>query len=70
VGADDREKIAALITTAQTNYQSAYQTIINNEQIPAETRDVYLTHISSLLSDQITMVEGMYNVDLDWATAA
>jgi hypothetical protein len=70
VGADDREKIAALITTAQTNYQSAYQTIINNEQIPAETRDAYLTHISSLLSDQITMVEGMYNVDLDWATAA
>jgi hypothetical protein len=66
VGAEDKQRIAAMVTTAQGNYQSAYATIINNTEIPQEARDAYLTHIYSLLNNQMSLIEGMYGVDLEW----
>jgi hypothetical protein len=66
VGAEDKQRIAAMVTTAQGNYQSAYATIINNTAIPQEARDAYLTHIYSLMNNQMSLIEGMYGVDLEW----
>jgi hypothetical protein len=67
VGAEDKQRIASMVATAQGNYQSAYATIINNTAIPQEARDAYLTHIYSLMNNQMSLIEGMYGVDLEWA---
>ncbi len=67
VGAEDREKIAAMLATAQNNYNQAYTAILNNPDIPSDVRGNYLAHIANMMENQIAVIEGMYGVDLEWS---
>lgn len=67
LGSEDKQRIAAMVSSVQSNYTSSYATIVNNPDIPADVRDQYLTHIYSLMTNQLSLVESMYGVDLDWS---
>ena len=43
--------------------------MINNANIPADERERYFVHLQNMLSQQINLIEGMYGVNLDWASA-
>jgi hypothetical protein len=65
----DRDNIAAMVTAAQQIYSNEWSTVINNSNIPAYEREKYFVHLQKMLSQQITLIEGMYGVNLDWAEA-
>ena len=49
-------------------YQEAFQTISANEEIPAATREKYLTHLSAIRDTNFNLIEQLYNIDLVWAS--
>jgi hypothetical protein len=69
VGTADREKIGAMIASAQSNYTSQYEAILNNTSIPADERANNLAHIRNLMNSSISLIEQTYGVDLTWDPA-
>lgn len=66
LGANDREKAAAMITSMQQLYSNVFQALSTNENIPADTRDTYMEHIAAMLQQNIRTVEQLYNINLNW----
>lgn len=66
VGASDRERIGAAAAAIQQQYNSNYQAILANENLPAEQRATELTHIKNILLNGISLIEQTYGVDLVW----
>ena len=58
-----------MVTAAQEIYSRKWSTVINNPDIPADEREKYFVHLQSMLGQQISLIEGMYGVNLDWAEA-
>lgn len=68
VASFEREKATAAIAQFDNNYQNAFRTISSNEDLPAATREAYLTHLAALRDSNLSLVEQLYNIDLLWAT--
>lgn len=68
VASFEREKATAALAQFDNNYQEAFQTISANENLPAETRERYLTHLAALRDTNINLVEQLYGIDLVWET--
>lgn len=66
VGASDREKIGAASASLQQQYNSNYQAILNNPDLPADQRETELTHIRNVLLNGISLIEQTYGVELTW----
>ena len=70
VASFEREKATAALAQFDNNYQEAFRTISANENLPADVREKYLTHLAALRDTNINLVEQLYNVDLVWTTSA
>lgn len=68
VSASDREKIGALVASAQQQYAETRRSIMNNEAIPADVRDQYMRQAEDNLRRSLNMVESMYSVKFDWSS--
>ena len=66
IAAFEREKATAALAQFDNNYQEAFRTISANEDLSAETREQYLTHLAALRDTNINLVEQLYNIDLVW----
>jgi hypothetical protein len=67
VGSADRQNVAAALASAANSYANLYQSVLNNPNIPADTRDKELEHIKAVLDANYGLVEQVYQVDLNWA---
>jgi hypothetical protein len=68
VSASDREKVGALVASAQQQFAETQRSILNNEAIPADVRDQYLKQAEDNLRRSLNMVESMYSVKFDWSS--
>ncbi len=66
----DREKATAAVAVIDSTYQQAFAAISANTDIPADTREAYLTHLAALRDSNFEMIEQLYNIDLEWTTPA
>jgi hypothetical protein len=62
----DRNAAAQFITNMETMYQSSYQSIMNNPNLDAAQRTAQLNAAKQMRDRQLSFVEQMYNIDLDW----
>jgi len=67
VAAHDREKATAAAVSIANTYGNMFQSIAANENIPADVREKYLTHISVIRDSNINLLEQLYNFNLEWA---
>lgn len=68
ISAFNREKATAALAQFDNSYQAAFLSIANNENLPAETREAYIRHISVIRDSNFNLVEQLYNIDLVWAS--
>ena len=66
IAAFDREKSTAAVAQIDAVYQQAFTAIAALEDIPAETREAYLTHLAAIRDTNFGLVEQLYNIDLVW----
>jgi hypothetical protein len=57
---------AQLLSNMESMYQTNYQSIMNNPNLDAKTRDKYLKAAKDLRNTSLNLVEQMYNIDLKW----
>lgn len=67
ISATEKAGAAQFITNMETMYQSAYNSILSNENLDAATRTQYLTAIKNMRNDQLDFVRQMYHVPLTWS---
>lgn len=65
-----QNSIAQAVTANNGYYNSNFQAIANNKDIPADVRNAYLTHISDLSNSQMKLLSDVYGVNLNWSTPA
>ena len=68
IDSHDREKAASLVAAFESSYGEQFRTIAQNEKLPADVRENYLTHIASMRDSNLNLVEQMYGIDLTWTT--
>ncbi len=66
VASFEREKATAALAQFDNNYEEAFRTISANENLPAATREQYLTHLLAIRDTNFNLVEQLYNIDLVW----
>ncbi|MEQ8394979.1 hypothetical protein [Thalassobaculum sp.] len=62
----DKDKIGNMVATLQQIHASKFNTIANNPDIPAETRDRYIQDNNLWMRTQLNLIESMYGVQLPW----
>ncbi len=65
----ERDRATAALAQFDNNYAEAFRTISSNENLPAETREQYLTHLAAIRDTNFNLVEQLYNIDLVWESA-
>ena len=66
VASFERDRATAALAQFDRNYAEAFQTIGTNENLPAETREAFLTHLAAVRDSNFNLVEQLYNIDLVW----
>lgn len=66
VSAAERGDAARMAVSMELAYSSMLQTIMNNPDIPAEERQVYMDHASTVRDSNLAFVEQMFGFDLEW----
>ncbi len=69
VASSEKEKATAALAQFDKAYQESFRAISALEDIPADVREEYLTHILALRDANFELVEELYNIDLTWPTA-
>jgi len=62
----EREKATAALTVFDANYQTAFNAIATNPDLPAKTRASFLKHIGAIRDNNFNLVEQLFNIDLVW----
>lgn len=62
----DRNAAANFLTSMETMYQSAYQSIMANPNLDATQRTAQLNAAKTMRDKQLNFVEQMYSIDLNW----
>ena len=62
----DRDRATSAVALIDNSYQTAFSTIAGNENIPAATREQYLTHLAAIRDTNFELIEQLYNIDLVW----
>lgn len=68
VAAHDRQFAVSAVTELQKKYGAMFNEIVKNNDIPADARERYFQHIAGLRDSDISFVEQLYNIDLDWTS--
>lgn len=68
VASHDRDRAMSAAAVMESGYSDMFRTITASPDIPAETREKYLTHIAAIRDSSLNLVEQFYNVDLTWST--
>lgn len=68
LAANDRDKATAAAASFDSTYASMFSNIASNENLPADVRDTYLTHIAKLRDSNLALIEQLYSVNLTWAS--
>ncbi len=66
VSAHDRQFAISAITELQKKYGAMWTEIVKNNDIPADAREDYFEHIAALRDSDFTLVEQLYNIDIEW----
>lgn len=66
VASFEREKATAALAQFDTNFQTSFNAISTNPDLPAETRTSFLKHIGAIRDSNFNLVEQLYNIDLVW----
>lgn len=69
VAAHDREKSAALTAAMANVYGEQFRTIAAQHELPADARNAYLEHIKATNTVNMSLIEQLYGIDLDWGEA-
>lgn len=70
VAANQRDKATAAAISAGANYSSMFNAIASNANIPAATRDLYLGNAKAQQDSTMSLIQGLYGVDLSWTNPA
>ena len=70
VGAHDRQYMAAAAAEASKTYGAVLNEIIKSNDLSAASRDNYQSDNRVRFDDQMSLIEQMYNIDLDWSIPA
>ena len=62
----NRQQATMALAKFDTSYQEAFRTISSNENIPAATREKYLTHLAAIRDTNFNLVEQIYDISLVW----
>lgn len=62
----DRAHAMAAAAAVQSSYQSMFQSIISNPNIPADVRQAYLTQAAKVGDSNMHLIEQLYGVELTW----
>lgn len=69
VDARNLDTAARSYTSFAALYSDLYSDIINNPDLPAETRDAYLEHILEAQEANFSLVEQLYGFDVNWGAS-
>lgn len=69
IAGQDRERAAALAASYQQTYAQMYESIVSNKDLPAATRQAYLQHAQATLDSNLSLLEQMFGIDLQWGTS-
>ena len=70
VAANERGDAARVAVAFEASYASMLETIMNNPEIPAEARQTYIDHANRIRESNISLLERLYGIQLDWELAA
>lgn len=70
VASADRQNTAAAQAATEQSYANLYNSIMSNTALSAKQRTDQLTHINAIRDSNYGLIEQIYGVNLDWATAA
>jgi hypothetical protein len=63
----DRSAALSAALTANGQYLDSFNGLAANKDIPAATRDAYITHLQNTRSTGLDMIQQVYGINLDWA---
>lgn len=66
ITATERKDASTMIGVMTRNYAELFANIANNQNIPAEARNQLNAHIGAMRDADLSFVEQMYNIDLEW----
>lgn len=66
LGSDSQVAVADMVTSMNSQYQSAVNSILSNPNIPAEERNKMLQSAGDLLNKQMDMSGSLFGVDFEW----
>lgn len=69
LASSDRNAAASFITNTQSLYESQIRAIMANTALDAKQRTEQLASAKALHDKQMSLVEQLYNVDLDWTSS-
>ena len=70
ISANQQDKAMSAAINAASIYTQNINAIIGNKDIPAATRDAYMTNARANFDRQLGVIEQLYNIDLDWGAGA
>jgi hypothetical protein len=68
LAANERDRAQAAAVSYEQIYSNSFAAIMQNENIPKDTRDKYIVHQGKLRDSNMALLEQIYNVDLTWAS--
>lgn len=68
VGAEDRKQAASLAASFENSYSSMISNIMNNPEIGSSAREKYIRHAGAVRDSNLSLVEQMYGIKLEWGT--
>ncbi len=66
VGASSRNDAARMATSMELAYSAMLETIMNNPDIPADARQIYMDHANAIRESNMALVEQLFAIDLEW----
>lgn len=70
VASADRESAATLAARFEAMYADTINSLMNNADVPAEERQIYMDHASQVRNSNFALLEQLYGIDLQWDEAA
>lgn len=68
IDADLQVEAQRAINQVRDMYGAMVNTIMNNTDIPADTRNAYLEHAAAMRDQDLQMIEQMYGIEINWDT--
>lgn len=69
VGAHDRQYASGFVAEVEKKYGAMFNEVLKNNNLSSAQRDKYYGHLATLRDSDMQLVEQLYGIDLDWATA-